>query len=947
MLLVVVCLTLTMVLPLTAQQPVPIPPDTLPGVPAVVVPVTPDSSALTPDNLVSDTIVRPQAESPVREAEPAAEDSVIGPPPPVLSAEADSLLRALRALPGFVVTEYQGRNAEYRTSTGTLTLEGDAQVTRTTDRVVADTIVYQESRELVRARGNARVFSETQDLEADSLFYDVRNQRATALGARTQIEQDVTWFVTGDVTFEQPTNALFGSHARFTSCDLQVPHYHFEADQVMVLRDRILVARPARLYFGDVPVMVLPFVVQSLEQGRRSGFLTPRFGINDIVRTSSGYNREISDVGFYWAINEYMGAQVSSTWRSGADTPVRGDLQYGWRRQFLNGSFGFERFWLTNGDRELNVNTQSSWQPDERTNLSMSGRFATSSRFIRDATYDPREQTQDLTSTFSLGRRFDWGRISLGADRRQSIATDDVSMTLPSFSISPNAVTLFRASAENARWYNNASFTPGVIQGSRSTSRFADVPTSRRQDQDLTRLRAGPSFSIGNFTINASGDFNRAELYQLVRPDTTGQDLILPAMNRDAASWSAGASYRLRLIGTSNLSPQISLNQQLLTDTASTSATKGQLVSAPMRMSFGAGLNTDLYGFFPGVGPYSAIRHRFSPVLSYSYSPQVRQTELQERLFGRPGGRTQNRISLSLNQTFEAKLNTPAPVAREPVLPTDSLAGDTIPQASIPSVPSDPQKVSILSINTSPFEYDFIKAREEGNGFVTERVSNTISSDYLRGLQIQMSHDLFDKSELDPTLPENVGRLGRFAPRLSSLSTSFQLGPQSALFQWLERLAFGRPASVEPGQTPGVAPGPPESDQPVPAGQGSFTGNPQGVGGGPWRASVSYQYSRPSRTFTGGLPFADEAVQTLDGTVDFQLTPNWTVNWATSYSITDNEFGSHRLNFRRDIHEWQANFSFYQTPNGNTAFEFYVELLHNQDIHIDYSERDLGIDRRR
>ena len=67
-----------------------------------------------------------------------------------------------------------------------------------------------------------------------------------------------------------------------------------------------------------VPVFVLPFIMQDLGRGRRSGFLIPEFEINDIVRTSSGYNRQITNVGFYWAINEYMGAQLSTTWRSGS-----------------------------------------------------------------------------------------------------------------------------------------------------------------------------------------------------------------------------------------------------------------------------------------------------------------------------------------------------------------------------------------------------------------------------------------------------------------------------------------------------------------------------------------------------------------------------------------------------------------------------------------------------
>jgi len=859
---------------------------------------------------------------------------------PPLDAAADSVLQILRSLPGFTATEYQGLTAEYDASTGILRLEGEAEVLRSGDRLTADTIVYRERAQMVEAYGRPKVSGQAQELEGNVLFYDLERRRATALGARTQITEGATWFVTGDVSVEG-ANRIFGRHAHFTSCDLEIPHYHFESDQIMVIRDRILVARPARLYFGNVPVMVLPFVVQNLESGRRSGFLTPRFGVHDVVRTSSGYNRQISDVGFYWAINQYMGAQVSTTWRSGAYTAMLADLDYNWRNQFLNGRVGVEQFWRAEGGREMSLNTNTGWQPDERTNLAVAGRYASSADFVRDASYDPRDVTQDLNSSFSLSRRFGWGQASLGADRRQSIANGDVSATLPSFSVSPRPLTLFQSTTpDQQRWFSNTTFSPGVISGSRATADFSENPGIPRQDQRMRRFRVGPSLTMGNFSLNASADVNQAQFLEAAGVDRSGEALFLAGSTRDQVNWSGSASYRQTLIGSTNIAPNISLNQQMIRDTLTT----GELLRAPMRLSFGAGLNTDLYGFFPGFGGFTSMRHRLSPRVSYSYAPAMEQTPLQERAFGRAGGRAQNRVSLGLSQTWEAKLRTTGP-PEERESPGETIAGDTIPQTRTSSAPADPVKVTLLSLNTSAFEYDFIQAREEGTGFVTTQVSNSITSDYLRGLTIQIQHDLFDRRDLDPNDPVNTGRLGEFAPRLSSLSTSFELGPQSSIIQWLERIPmrFGS-RSTQEGVLAGDQPG---NDGPVTAGQGPATGNPQTAGAGPWRAGLSYQFSRPSRLFNQWGTGNDSAVQTVDGTLQFQLSPNWSVNWDTSYSLTDQAFGAHRLNFRRDLHEWQANFNFYQTPNGNTAFEFYVELLHNRDLRFDYAERNLGIDRRR
>ena len=130
-----------------------------------------------------------------------------------------------------------------------------------------------------------------------------------------------------------------------------------------------------------------------------------------------------------------------------------------------------------------------------------------------------------------------------------------------------------------------------------------------------------------------------------------------------------------------------------------------------------------------------------------------------------------------------------------------------------------------------------------------------------------------------------------------------------------------------------------------PAGTSTATGNPQAFGGGAWRTSIDYSFTRPARTWDPHGVRDDRAVQTMNLTTNFALTENWGVNWRTSYSLTDAEFSGHALNFSRNLHRWQANFSFYQTPAGNTSFQFFVELIDNRDLKFDYRESNLGIDR--
>ena len=63
----------------------------------------------------------------------------------------------------------------------------------------------------------------------------------------------------------------------------------------------MLVARPVVLYVRDVPILWLPFMFQDMRPGRHSGILMPQFGFNDLVRPDRSYNRQISNIGYYWA----------------------------------------------------------------------------------------------------------------------------------------------------------------------------------------------------------------------------------------------------------------------------------------------------------------------------------------------------------------------------------------------------------------------------------------------------------------------------------------------------------------------------------------------------------------------------------------------------------------------------------------------------------------------
>jgi hypothetical protein len=884
----------------------------------------------------------------------------------------------LKSLPGYTLTEYESRGAEFDADNRRLTLhagEGTSEIRQEGMVLRADsTITYDEGGGILRAVGDSVVMTPPDGgdpVSSSGLVYDLNEGRGSAVGATTQYREGGNWKIYGDLPY-LAENTAFASHARFTSCEETEPHYHFETDELKIVGDGVLVARPVRLYFADVPVAWLPFVAQSLSDGRASGILTPRFSVNDIARTSSGYNRRISNVGFYWAINDYMDALLAGDWFSDNYSALTGAYRYAWREKFVQGNLNFRRFWRTEGGKELALDSRHSWEPNERTQVRVSARYASSVDFVRQNTFDPREVTQSIDSEGGANRRFDWGTMAVSANRRQYLSDDRVEMTLPQLTLSLQPITIFGAPGSSARWFNNWTWA-GSTNMSRRTIDRPELPDSVASistglfDQVTTQAGVNSSFNLGAVSWSQSLQFQEGVVKDFpVFPDTlvplSSEMDPEPSLSRAMAAglfdgadiqdlaratvqWSTSVGYQQRLVGTTTLTPRLSMSGSLLKDDQIEAASQN-FVSAPSRLSFGASLKSDFYGFWPGFSRYSAIRHKFSPTFDYEYAPPSTPTELQQEVFNVRDLQARNQLRISLNQTFEAKV--------EESEDSTSAAGADAPTDGGPRRLAQSQVINLLALRTSAVTYDFQRADSLGEwtrGFAESlTLSNAISSDFLRGLTLSVQHDIFDSSPLEPEGPL------AFSPHLSRMNLSFSVGSRSGFFLWLSRITGGtgdpdgvlRPEDEEAARLaeeeglldPVMNP---DDSMVMPGvGNSSFAGSTSATrqGGrtsgsvGTWNANFSYSLVRPRDE---GL----QPQQMIQSNIRFKPTEKWDLVWQTSYDLERGGFNDHILRLTRDLHRWQAAFDFRQTATGNWSFRFEVSLLDNRDLKFDYKQDDL------
>ena len=885
----------------------------------------------------------------------------------------DSTLLELLALPGYDLVQYRGQSATFETRSRLLTLFGadgnQAIMNREGLELAADSaLVFNENTGRLVTMGEEATYrpEEGDEVVTRKIIFDMNEDRGTATDVRTQMDSGLgNWIVRGDFPWVN-ADVSFGHDVMFTSCEEDEPHYHFVAREIKLTPGGTLVARNVLLYFSDVGVMWLPFIAQSTEQGRRSGLLPIRFSVNDIVRTSGGYSRRLSNLGFYWAINDYVDTQASVDWWSGNYTALTGAMQFRWLRQFMESDVNFRQFWRNEGGSELAFDTNYNWEISERMQLRLSGRYASSAAFVRRNSFDPREVTQSIDSDGGFNRRFDWGTLSLSANRRQFLSDDRVEMTLPTANLSLSTITLFPAPFNRARFYNNATLSASM----RASRSIRDLPSQMLSDEpfslsqaDETNMRGGLSatLSAGAFSISQSLDLKSntkldlpgnffdpdkpapragiGSVGDLQRSVLVSQSALDPIdFGAQELTWSTSVNYQQNLVGSTTITPQLSVSgRSIQSDTSMVAG--GGFIAAPRRISFGAQLKSDIYGFFLN----ERLRHKLSPSFDFAWSPQVTPSAVQVATFGNRAIQPKKELRFGITQTFEMRVDdeeSDSTAAAATAAPDPSGGPRRLPQS---------QKVTVLALRTSAVTYDFEQASELGHftrGFADNlRISHQISSDYLRGLSLSLEHYVFDDAAIAA-----AGGARSFSPFVSNVNLGFSMGNNTGLFRWLRGLTGGEVEEDDESQTQQSTDQAEDVSDPsgfenedlgestiVPGGRrdrGSGQRRTQGEVG-KWDASISYSLARER-----AVGASDN--QMVQGTLNFQPTEKWSVRWRTSYDVVTGAFNDHMISLQREMHRWEADFSFRQTATGNWTFLFEVALTDNRDLHFDYEQRTGG-----
>lgn len=950
-------------------------------------------------------------------------------------AEPDSIMRDLMQRAGYRTVQYQSDQVRFETATRQLVMRGKPSAVKRDETIlVGDTIVYDDSTKLVVATGDTVVLRDPSADDADdfvargAIRYDLQTGEGTTRQFATSVMSGQRLFITAEAgtVFNDTTmvgaRRVFFHDADFTYCDHDEPHFHFTARDIKFVSEQVVVGRNAVLYIGEVPVFWLPFMFQDARSGRRSGLLTPSFGVAELLRNSTNYQRRVENLGWFFALNDYADAEFSMDWLSAGSgntiTPgwLRGtaDVRYKWINRFIDGGLAVTYTGQSTGTKNTAVTWRHNQQFSKDTRLSANVNWTQNTTVQRQTTFNPQQAVGTMVSQLNYQTRFGPARVSVGGTRRQYPGRDQVDMDLPNLSLTTGTLKVGPVEWTPSLRFNQ-SRTDNIDQG----LQFGWVVGRNALGAlDSTRVRASRrntnfgfdsplkifDFQLTNqvSVIERFDDYPEQRIVRDVRDTSLVSTRVFAQRFFTSIDWTPSFNLPRFFQGTWNVSPTARLVNvdQAAGLIVRSELSGGRYVSQGKRLEYGLSSSPTFYARIPGVGPIEAIRHSISPVISYNLSPAANVSDEFLQATGRTrqgylGSLPRNAVSLSLSTNFEAKLkpqekpegedDAPAPAAPSDSTASDSTSATGSARARAAAAADQGRKIRLLSLNFSSLSYDFVRADTAATGLVESNFSISARSDLLPNFDFRMGYSLFQGDPISDTAV--------FKPFRTELGANFALDGKSSIVALLGRLvglrrnierledadSLTRSRRSDFGQQRGgrAAAGA--------ASRGNMMGLPSAGEG--WRLALTYNSNR-QRPFVGGTAidfdptiacrgqfiegslqyqncvalattappagfepggittpggpvYRQPASENLSGTLSFGLTPNWSASLQGLYDVPRNEFSSLQMSLQRELHDWNAVFSFVRAPNGNVAFTFFIALKASPEIKFDYRQQSV------
>jgi hypothetical protein len=705
---------------------------------------------------------------------------------------------------------------------------------------------------------------------SDSIAYNMKTGKGQI---KNTFLQEGEIFLNARVLKKINADEIFARDARFTTCNLDTPHFAFRTRRMKIVNNKLGVT--GRVYpeieSVPIPMIFIPFGIFPLNRARHSGVLLPAFA------SSEDYGLGLEGLGYYKVLNDNADMTVRTNLYSYGGWNLNFNSKYLRRYKYtgnLNVTFQSTRALNRSGATEDEFTTSKSYMinwshsRDNRarpgTNFSANVNFG-STKFNQSLLNNPFQNYQNQLSS-SINYSKDWRgkfNLSLNINHNQNSVSRLVNLNLPTANF--NVVTLYpfqpKEQVGAGKWWEKIGV--GYSGNFQNQLSFFDTAFNFKRLMDTVQWGA-----VHNVPITLS-------LPQL------GPLNIAPSV-----------SYEERWYGQRNFKKWNDLK-----DRVDTTVQKG--FYSARQMSFGLGINTRIFGtynFKPG-STLMAIRHEIRPTITLSYKPDfaakyyystkvdtsghyVRFSQFDGGVIGSFSEGAFGGVGFGIDNLLEMKVRD---------------KNDT-------TVKQPGKKIKIL----------------EGFGF-NSSYNLMADSFQLGNFSFYARSTLFDKvnitasANLDPYDIDSKGyrvktilwdparfKFGRITGGNLAISTSFKSKSKDGKDDKTRQLP------ADPFMTPDEQQRQLQYARANPAEFTDFNI--------PWNINLSYSlnFTRILKTDYSG--FETQTFSSLNFTGDFSLTPKWKVGGTGYYDVSKNAIQQISTFITREMHCWQLSINV--TPIG-------------------------------
>jgi hypothetical protein len=483
-------------------------------------------------------------------------------------------------------------------------LFGNSHVGYQNLELTADVITIALDSSIVHAEGRKDSIGEvigkplfrqgSEEYEPDRISYNFKTRRAFITNVYTKQGEG---FMTTDESKRDSSGLMYLNGGKYTTCDAQHPHFYLKMSRAKVRPGKSVVFGPAHLVVEDVPLpLAVPYGFFPFSHSYQSGFIMPSYG----DETERGFY--LREGGYYFAINDYVDLKLVGDIYTKGSWGLSLSSNYKKRYKFSGSLYlSFQKTVFEDKSQPSVSDFKITWthRQDSKANpsssFSASVNFASTSYEKNNLTsrYNPESYTQSTrTSSVSYSKTFEDLGLTLSGtfNLSQNLRDSMISVTLPTLNITLARLYPFKRkhAVGKERWYEKIAMSyTGTLQNSITTKDYKLFKSNLLKD-----WRNGMKHQI---PISAT-----VQLFKYINLTTSFNFTDRMYMQKVRQDWDKD-------------------KQTVVRDT-----TLGFYNVYDYNLSLS--LNTKLYGFYKpakwaGGKFIQAIRHVFTPSVSFSYAP--------------------------------------------------------------------------------------------------------------------------------------------------------------------------------------------------------------------------------------------------------------------------------------------------------------------------------------